>query len=117
MKLLHHPERKDILLSSVLYALSDPVRLQIVAQIHRGGEQACKSFEVPIAKSTLSQHVRTLREAGITHTRIYGTQRLLSLRSEDLNERFPGLLDAVLRSYGESREEIELRQEYEKQGS
>ncbi len=98
MKLLHHPARNDIMLSTVLHALSDPIRLQIVSQIHQHGEQACKNFEVSIAKSTLSQHARTLREAGVTRTRAVGTQRLLSLRSEDLNERFPGLLDAVLRS-------------------
>ncbi|MEJ8305190.1 helix-turn-helix transcriptional regulator [Saccharibacillus sacchari] len=99
MKLLHHPAKDEIALPTVLHALSDPVRLQIVAQIHKNGEQACKNFEVSIAKSTLSQHARTLREAGITHTRAVGTHRLLSLRTEDLNARFPGLLDAVLSSY------------------
>lgn len=99
MKLLHHPDRDAIMLPTVLHALSDPIRLQIVSQIHKDGEQACKKFEVSIAKSTFSQHVRTLREAGITHTRAVGTHRLLSLRTEDLNARFPGLLDAVLSSY------------------
>ncbi|MDO3412432.1 helix-turn-helix transcriptional regulator [Saccharibacillus sp. CPCC 101409] len=105
MKLLHHPDRKDIMLTSVLYALSDPVRLQMVAQMHSTGEQPCKDFDVPIAKSTLSQHARTLREAGITHTRTLGTQRLLSLRTDDLNARFPGLLDAVLRGFDLQRRE------------
>ena len=99
MKLLHHPSRDDLMLPTVLYALSDPIRLQIVSQIHQGGEQACKNFEVSIAKSTFSQHARMLREAGVTHTRVVGTHRLLSLRTEDLEARFPGLLDAVLSSY------------------
>lgn len=106
MKLLHHPDRKDIRLPSVLYALSDPVRLHMVAQIYDSGEeQACKYFDVPIAKSTLSQHARALREAGITHTRAQGTQRLLSLRTDDLNARFPGLLDTIMNAYRQDQYE------------
>ncbi|WP_172193685.1 ArsR/SmtB family transcription factor [Saccharibacillus qingshengii] len=113
MKLLHHPDRKDIRLPSVLYALSDPVRLHMVAQIYNSGEeQACKCFDVPIAKSTLSQHARALREAGITHTRAQGTQRLLSLRTEDLNARFPGLLDTVMNAYRKDQQEANLRNDH-----
>jgi len=51
---------------------------------------------VPVAKSTLSHHLRVLREAGVTLTEPNGTQRVVSLRRADLDERFPGLLDAVL---------------------
>lgn len=65
MKILFHPDRKDIQLASVLYALSDPIRLHIVSDIHRNGEQACNGFNVPIAKSTMSHHARTLRESGL----------------------------------------------------
>ncbi|WP_342437796.1 helix-turn-helix transcriptional regulator [Paenibacillus sp. FSL L8-0436] len=106
MKILYHPDRKDIQLASVLYALSDPLRLFVVSEIRKHGEQACNSFNVPIAKSTMSHHARTLREAGVVHTRAQGTQRLLSLRSDDLEERFPGLLDSILEAYesaGESK--------------
>ncbi|MBE2978428.1 ArsR/SmtB family transcription factor [Priestia megaterium] len=99
MKSLHHPDRKDLMLPTVLHALSDPIRLHMVAQMHSSGEQACKNFDVPIANSTRSQHIRTLREAGITFTRFEGTKRLLSLRTEDLNARFPGLLDSILNVY------------------
>ncbi|UQZ34147.1 transcriptional regulator [Paenibacillus sp. PK3_47] len=99
MKLLHHPDRKDIQLSSVLYALSDPIRLYVVSEIRKHGEQACNSFNVPIAKSTMSHHARTLREAGVVYTRAQGTQRILSLRTDDLNERFPGVLDSILEAY------------------
>lgn len=99
MKQLHHPERKDIQLSSVLYALSDPIRLYVVSEICNHGPQACNSFKVPIVKSTLTHHVRTLREAGVVHTRMQGTQRILSLRKEDLDERFPGLLYSILQAY------------------
>ncbi|MEK4434080.1 MULTISPECIES: ArsR/SmtB family transcription factor [Paenibacillus] len=99
MKSLHHPDRKDFMLPAVLHALSDPIRLHMVAQMYRSGEQACKNFDVPIANSTRSQHIRTLRESGIIYTRFEGTKRLLSLRTEDLNERFPGLIDSILNVY------------------
>ncbi|NOU79980.1 transcriptional regulator [Paenibacillus sp. LMG 31459] len=99
MKQLHHPDRNDIQLASVLYALSDPVRLYVVSEIRKHGAQACNCFKVPIAKSTLTHHSRTLREAGVVYTQVQGTQRILSLRTEDLDERFPGLLDSVLKAY------------------
>jgi len=99
MKILFHPDRKDIQLASVLYALSDPIRLYIISDIHRNGEQACNGFNVPIAKSTMSHHSRTLRESGVIFSRVQGTQRILSLRTEDLNARFPGLLDSILGAY------------------
>ncbi len=102
MKLLYHPDRADIQLSSVLYALSDPVRLYIVSELRKAGEQACGDIEVPVVKSTFSHHSRTLREAGLIRVRVAGTQRLLSLRSEDLEERFPGLLNSVLGAYESS---------------
>jgi len=84
--------------SLVMHALSDPVRLEIVRSLAGGGEQACNAFETPVAKSTLSHHFKVLREAGITRTRIEGTQRFISLRAGDLEARFPGLLGAVLRA-------------------
>ncbi|MNM63033.1 Helix-turn-helix domain protein [compost metagenome] len=116
MKLLYHPDRKDIQLASVLYALSDPIRLQVVSEIYNNGERACNSFNVPIAKSTLSHHSRTLREAGVVFTRVQGTQRILSLRTEDLNVRFPGLLDSILKAY-EQTEQPEFVQEQSDENS
>ncbi|CAM4495226.1 helix-turn-helix domain-containing protein [Paenibacillus phoenicis] len=107
MKVLYHPERDEIQLSSVLYALSDPIRLSVVAEMRRCGEQPCNYFEVPIAKSTLSHHIRTLREAGVISTRIQGTQRFISLREVDLESRFPGLLTSILEAY-EKTEHKEL---------
>lgn len=108
MKVLYHPDREEIQLSSILYALSDPVRLSVVAEIRKKGEQPCNCFDVPVAKSTLSHHARTLREAGVVFTRIQGTQRFLSLREEDLEYRFPGLLDSILKAYESSNGRIGL---------
>jgi DNA-binding transcriptional ArsR family regulator len=102
VKVLHHPDRADIQLTSVLYALSDPIRIRLVATLVKMGEGSCGNLELPIVKSTLSHHTRTLREAGIVRTRIQGTHRLLSIRHEDLEARFPGLLDTVLQAYESS---------------
>jgi DNA-binding transcriptional ArsR family regulator len=93
---VHEPALETLELPRVLHALSDPVRLEIVRQLACCSEQRCGTFAAPVSKSTLSHHLRVLREAGVTHTRPVGTQRLVSLRRGDVDERFPGLLDAVL---------------------
>ncbi|TFE22660.1 ArsR/SmtB family transcription factor [Cohnella luojiensis] len=108
MKILLHPDKADIHLSSVLYALSDPVRLSIISEVRKAGECTCGNIEVPVVKSTLSHHARTLREAGVVKVRVQGTQRFLSLRTDDLEERFPGLLASVLDAYDTSDEKITL---------
>jgi DNA-binding transcriptional ArsR family regulator len=89
------PDRDEIELVEVLEAVADPVRLEILGTI-AGEERACGSFPLPVNDSTRSHHLKVLREAGITKTRVVGTQRLVSLRRDDLDARFPGLLDAVL---------------------
>jgi DNA-binding transcriptional ArsR family regulator len=95
---LHQPDIDQLDLTTVLQALGDPVRLKIVRALEARGEQVCGSMELGISKSTRSHHFKTLREAGITHTRVEGTHRHVSLRREDLEARFPGLLDAVLQT-------------------
>lgn len=96
MRELYQPERADIALADVLYALSDPIRLQIVREIAQRGEACCGGLGVPLPKSSVSYHFKVLREAGVTRTRVEGTQRFISLRRDDLETRFPGLLSAVL---------------------
>jgi DNA-binding transcriptional ArsR family regulator len=96
---LAHPRRSEIELGEVLHALSDPVRLKIVAALARDEEEhACGSFDVPVSKSTCTHHFRVLREAGVIHQRQEGTARLNTLRHEDLEVRFPGLLKTILES-------------------
>jgi DNA-binding transcriptional ArsR family regulator len=95
---LPHPERHEIQLAAVLHALSDPMRLRIVVALAEGDERSCKSFELPVVKSTCTHHFRVLREAGVIQQRLEGTTRLNTLRREDLDRRFPGLLSAVLGS-------------------
>jgi DNA-binding transcriptional ArsR family regulator len=94
---LHHPSRAELDLPTVLHALSDPQRLRIVRQLAARDEPcACSSFGLDVTKSTLTHHFRVLREAGLVSQQLAGTSKLNSLRREDLDTRFPGLLDAVL---------------------
>ncbi len=95
-----HPARHEIELAAVLHALSDPIRLRIVAGLADQDARTCKSFELPVTKSTCTHHFRVLREAGVIRQRLEGTTKLNSLRREDLDARFPGLLDSVLRGAG-----------------
>ena len=96
---LEEPAVEAIGLTDVLHALSDPLRLDIVTELAASeAERACGTFDPPIAKSTLSHHFKVLRDAGVTRTRVVGTQRLIALRRDDLEARFPGLLGSVLAS-------------------
>src|SRR5579884_819853 len=95
---LPHPATADLELASLLHALSDPMRLRIVAELAAtGGERMCNSFNLPIVKSTCTHHFKVLREAGLIRQQVVGTKRVNSLRRADIESRFPGLLDAVLR--------------------
>lgn len=97
---LHHPATEELELAAVLHALSDPHRLQIVRSLaaEYPEPRACGTFGLEITKSTLTHHFRVLREAGVIEQRHQGTTKLNSLRRDDLDRRFPGLLDAVLDS-------------------
>jgi DNA-binding transcriptional ArsR family regulator len=91
-----HPAVEEIELASVLHALSDPVRLRIVDALAAGGELPCGAISLPVVKSTCTHHFRVLREAGLIRQRTEGTTKLNSLRRQELDDRFPGLLAAVL---------------------
>jgi DNA-binding transcriptional ArsR family regulator len=93
-----HPATGDIDLAAVMHALSDPVRLEIVARLAGSDGENCGGIgsEIDLHKSTLSHHYRVLREAGLTRTTVEGRSRVVRLRHDDLRARFPGLLDSVL---------------------
>jgi DNA-binding transcriptional ArsR family regulator len=101
MNCIQHPSEEAIRLDSVLSALGDPVRLRIVEALNRGAEQPCCTVVegLDLAKSTQSYHFRILREAGVIRTHKSGIYYLNSLRREELDRLFPGLLDAVLAAY------------------
>ena len=93
---LEHVATDRMKLIEVLAALSDPIRLGLVRVLSDGVERGWSELRAPVAKSTLSHHLKTLRAAGLTRTREEGTRCFVRLRRDDVEARFPGLLDAVL---------------------
>jgi DNA-binding transcriptional ArsR family regulator len=96
-----HPAKGDITLAGVLGALSDPMRLKILRNLldKRHGHLSCTGAApcAEMAKSTLSHHFRILRDAGLIRTTKHGVENLNSVRWDDVNERFPGLLAAIMK--------------------
>jgi DNA-binding transcriptional ArsR family regulator len=88
---------QDLELTQVLFALSDPARLEIVRQLAAGPltTMSCQEVGPDMPKSTRSHHLKTLREAGLIRNEPQGRERLVSLRRDELEARFPGLLGAV----------------------
>jgi DNA-binding transcriptional ArsR family regulator len=92
-----HPRLEDVALAAALHALADPARLAIVRRLAEDGELSCSAagcLEVP--KSTLSNHFKILRGAGLIRTRSAGRDHLSTLRRDEFEARFPGLLQTVL---------------------
>lgn len=91
-----NPDVERLTLTDVLAALSDPLRVGLVRLLADGRERTFGDFAVPVAKSTLSHHLKVLNTAGLTWRRDEGTRCYLRLRREDIDARFPNLLDTVL---------------------
>jgi DNA-binding transcriptional ArsR family regulator len=94
------PDVGEIDIATVLQALADPVRLAIVHQLAgcgAAGELSCGGLDLPVTKSTGSHHIKVLASAGVIAEREEGTRKYLQLRRADLERRFPGLIDSVLR--------------------
>ena len=94
-----HPSIDALDLATIMRTVGDPLRLQIVRMLADGEEHSCNDMNrtLGLPMSTGSYHLRLLREAGVTRTRAAGTQRLISLRRDDLEARFPGLVDVLVR--------------------
>jgi len=95
-----HPARQDITLSGVLSALADPNRLRIIKGLLGQKDVMSCTAAAPcphMAKSTLSNHFRVLREAGLIHTSKQGVEHRNAVREADINARFPGLLKSILK--------------------
>lgn len=95
---LPHPSRDEIRLTDVLFALSDADRLDIVRQLSGGPLEMAQCYlsDPNVPKSTKSHLMKVLREAGVIRNEPLGRGRRLSLRRDDLDARFPGLIDSVL---------------------
>jgi DNA-binding transcriptional ArsR family regulator len=96
MRRYFHPDAASLDLPRVLHALADPVRLEMVRRIAAMGELPCGALGDERPKSSMSHHFRTLREAGVIRTQVCGALHLNTLRRDDLEARFPGLLAVVL---------------------
>jgi DNA-binding transcriptional ArsR family regulator len=97
-KPLPEPAISDLRLEEVLAALADPLRLTIVRRLMLESEaydHPCGWFGFERPKSSLTHHFKALREAGVLRQRQYGLERRSRVRTEDLNSRFPGLLQLV----------------------
>lgn len=100
MKAYSHPAMRDVPLHAVMQALSDPCRVAIVRELVQAGGRAlaCNEVRLDICKATRSHHFEVLRAAGIIYTETEGTKCMTSLRREELNKRFPGLLKLIARA-------------------
>ncbi|MFC4333795.1 ArsR/SmtB family transcription factor [Salininema proteolyticum] len=94
-----HPETEEIAIQRVLFALSEPLRLDMVRILAEQGETDSIDLGPDLPRSTLTHHTRLLRESGVVFVRAEGRKCMIRLRDEDLEERFPGLLHTVLAGY------------------
>ncbi len=104
MKPLTHPALQDITVEGILHALSDPVRVAIYVGIIKAAcAHSCASLltvcDRPIPKSTLSQHFKALREAGLIRGERHGVEMRNRSRCAEVDQRFPGLIAAILQAH------------------
>lgn len=105
MRGFHYPAAEDLVLENVLYALADPVRLEIVRRLATEGPLSCAAScdQLALPRATLSRHYDVLRVAGLVRTTKVGVQHENTLRTEELNRRFPGLLKSILEQAAQPR--------------
>lgn len=104
MRPLYHPSLEEITVQGILYALSDPVRVQIMLELSRAHcPQNCSAFQqvgsATLPKSTLSQHFRILREAGLIRSERRGVELQNHARCDELKKRFGPMLAAIMQAY------------------
>lgn len=104
MRPLFHPSIEDVTVEGILHALSDPVRVRIYVDIARSScAMTCSDFssvsDKTIPKSTLSQHFRALREAGLIRGERCGVEMRNTSRCREIEKRFPGLVAAIINAH------------------
>ena len=109
MKPLFHPAIEDVTVEGILHALSDPVRVAIYADlVNSDCPQTCSNFlrvsEKAIPKSTLSQHFKALREAGLIRGERRGVEMQNTSRCGEIDKRFPGLIAAIVKAHATQQE-------------
>lgn len=91
-----HPAAKDLTIDGLLYALSDPIRRGIVAKLLSCESASCSQVCTEVAPSTISFHYKVLRESGLIRSEKKGVEVISSVRKEEVDKRFPGLLESIL---------------------
>ncbi len=103
MRQIKHPGIEQVELTDIMYALSDPTRLEIVGRLANAGRKmTCGELDLNRPKSSMSHHFKILRAAGIVETLIEGTEHMNALRLEEIERKFPGVLQSILRSLEKS---------------
>ncbi|OAM52076.1 transcriptional regulator [Methylovorus sp. MM2] len=98
MRKIKHPTIDQVELTDIMYALSDPTRLEIVELLGKTGRKmTCGELDLNRPKSSMSHHFKILRSAGLVETVIDGTEHMNSLRIAEIEVKFPGVLSAVLK--------------------
>lgn len=99
MRQIKHPAMEQVELTDIMYALSDPTRLEIVARLAKAGRKmTCGEFDLNRPKSSMSHHFKILRSAGLVETLIEGTEHMNTLRVAEIEQKFPGVLQSILKS-------------------
>ncbi|WP_018986398.1 ArsR/SmtB family transcription factor [Methylophilus methylotrophus] len=99
MRQIKHPAIEQVELTDIMYALSDPTRLEIVARLAKAGRKmTCGEFDLNRPKSSMSHHFKILRSAGLVETLIEGTEHMNTLRVAEIEQKFPGVLQSILKS-------------------
>lgn len=93
-------KQQQITLENVMKALGHPVRLSVIRQLleMNGEEKACGTFYYTVTKATFSHHLKILEEAGVIQRRDEGTRKMTSIKAEELQKKFPGLIKLILSS-------------------
>lgn len=99
MRQIKHPSIDQVELTDIMYALSDPTRVEIVARLANAGRKmTCGEFDLNRPKSSMSHHFKILRSAGLVETLIEGTEHMNALRVAEIEQKFPGVLQSILRA-------------------
>jgi len=99
MRQIKHPAIEQVELTDIMYALSDPTRLEIVARLAKARRKmTCGEFDLNRPKSSMSHHFKILRSAGLVETLIEGTEHMNTLRVAEIEQKFPGVLQSILKS-------------------
>jgi len=99
MRQIKHPTIEQVELTGIMYALADPTRLEIVMMLAQAGKKlTCGEINLNRPKSSMSHHFKILRSAGLVETLIEGTEHMNSLRLEEVESKYPGVLNAVIKA-------------------